>query len=67
MLICKGQKKSKGGVGLFQISQMHKEITMWLPLQFGQEENIPGQSIECRAYQFLLEVENLNPICQMVV
>ena len=32
------------------------------PLQFGQEENIPGHSIERRAYWFILKIVKVFPI-----
>ena len=32
------------------------------PLQFGQEENIPGNSIERRVYQFILKIARVLPI-----
>ena len=32
------------------------------PLQFGQEENIPGHSIESRAYWFILKIARMFPI-----
>ena len=32
-------------------------------LQFGQEENIPGNSIEKRAYWLVLKIAGVFPIC----
>ena len=40
-------------------------LTMWhpllalLPLQFDQEENIPGHSIEKRTYRFILKIARM--------
>ena len=54
---------------LWQPSARGGNLTMWTlqerpssPLQFGQEENIPGHSIEGRAYWFLLKIARMFPI-----
>ena len=54
-----GLTNNKGGVRLFRISQKERRWVAFScslikrpssPLQFGQEENIPGHSFERRAY-----------------
>ena len=32
------------------------------PIQFGQEENLPGYSIESRAYWFILKITRMFPV-----
>ena len=70
--------KNKGGVGFFQFHKSRDFFTSFdnqlllgvifqcgfpsCTLRFGQEENIPGQPTESRAYGFILKIVRMLPI-----